>query len=290
MGEWHDLIENALGALPRPQGVVQLLADAALQRPEWSTLVRAYLCEPPFTQDMLADRLPYASRTLLQTRVDALGSKSLLQEVAPQEFILTDNAVDLLHRWVEREREHLAGLTPLPRQDLERLAALLSRVVQAAVAAPPPPDKAHLLGSRRLAPPPDAAPMVQIDQYLTDLVWFRDDAHVAAWRKASFNSTSIEVLTLLWRGEAQDVDGLSAHLSERRGYSREDYASCVHTLAECGLLDASQATLTVTAAGRALREDIEATTDRYYMFPWTTLLPVEMKQLRDLLQRFTSNL
>jgi hypothetical protein len=239
---------------------------------------------------MLADRMPYASPALLQARMGALLSKGLLQEVAPQEYILTDQAADLMRRWVERDREHLASLAPLPRQDLGRLVILLSRVVQAALAAPPPPDKDRLLGSRRLAPEANAAPAVHIDQYLTDLFWFRDDAHVAAWRQASFNAISIEVLTLLWRGEAQDVDGLTAALSERRGFTREDYASCVQTLAECGLVDASQPTLTVTAAGRALRDDIEATTDRYYMFPWTTLLPVEVKQLRDLLHRFTAAL
>jgi hypothetical protein len=132
--------------------------------------------------------------------------------------------------------------------------------------------------------------MVQIDQSLTDLFWFRDDAHVAAWRKAGFNSIFIEVLTLLWRGEAHDVDGLSAALSERRGYARDDYASCVRTLAKRGLVDASRPALTVTATGRAVRDDIEAMTDRYYMFPWATLLPVEVKQLRDLLRRFTSAL
>lgn len=287
MSEWSDLVASALEALPRSQDTVQVLADAALERLEWGTLVRAHLCEPPFTLDMLADRSPYASPTLLQTHVGALVSKGFLQEVVPQEYILTDQAVDLVRRWVDRERAHVAGVGSLSRQDLERLVVSLARIVQAALAAPPPPDKAHLLGSRRLAPPPDAVPMVHIDQYLTDLYWFRDDAHVAAWRGASFNSISIEVLTLLWRGEAHDVDGLSAALSQRRGYTREDCASCVETLAECGLVDASPAELAVTEAGRVLREQIEATTDAYYMFPWTVLLPVELKQLRELLQRFT---
>jgi len=290
MSEWSDLVANALGAEPQAQDMVQLLSDAALPRPEWGALVRAYLCEPPFTLGMLADRLPYASPTLLQAHRDALLSKGLLQEVTLQEYILTDAAVDLLRRWMEREREHLASLTSLPRQDLDRLAALLSRVVQAALAAPPPPNKTHLLGSRRMAPLADAAPMVRIDQYLTDLYWFRDDAHVSAWREASFNSISIEVLTLLWRGEAQDVDALTAALAERRGYTREEYAGCVQVLAECGLVDASQPALSLTEAGRALREGIEATTDEYYMFPWTVLLPVELKQLRDLLQRLTASL
>lgn len=290
MGEWSDWVGNALRALPRSPETVQLLSAAALQLPEWSTLVSAQLCEPPFRLDVLANRMPYASPALLQTRVGALLSKGFLQEVAPQEYILTDQATDLVGQWVERGREHLASLAPLPGKDLQRLAALLARVVQAALAAPPPPDKERLLGSRRLAPASAAVPMVQVDQCLTDLYWFRDDAHVAAWRKAGLDSISTEVLTLLWRGEAQDVDGLSAALSERRGYTCEDYASCVQTLAERGLVDASPPTLAVTAAGRALREEIEATTDRYYMFPWTILLPVEVKQFRDLLQRFTAAL
>ncbi len=290
MGEWSDLVGNALRALPQPPEMVQLLSDAALQRPEWNALGSAHLCEPPFCLDMLADYMPYASPALLQARVSSFLTKGLLQEVAPQEYILTDKAVDLIRNWVARGREHLASLAPLPRQDLERLAALLSRVVQAALAAPPPPDKERLLGSRRLAPASAAVPTVQVDQYLTDLYWFRDDAHAAAWRKAGLDSISIEVLTLLWRGEAHDVDGLSAALSERRGYTHDDYASCVRALADRGLVDTSQPTLTVTAAGRALREGIEATTDRYYMFPWTTLPPVEVKQLRDLLQRFTAAL
>jgi len=290
MSEWSDLVANAAGALPQAPALAQLLSDAALQPPEWGTLVRAHLCEPPFTLDMLANRVPYAAPTLLKTRLGALLSRGLVQEAAPQEYILTDQAADLIRRWTEREREHLASLTPLPPQDLNRLVALLSRVVQAALAAPPPPDKVCLPGSRRLAPAADAAPMVQIDQYLTDLYWFRDDAHIAAWRKASFNSVSIEVLTLLWRGEAHNVDELSTALSARRGHAREDYASCVEVLAECGLLDASQPALSVTEAGRVLRDQIEATTDAYYMFPWTVLLPVEVKQLRDLMQRFAAAL
>ena len=50
-------------------------------------------------------------------------------------------------------------------------------------------------------------------------------------------------------------------------------------------MDASQSTLAVTPEGRALREEIEATTDRYYVLLWTALSPVDMLELRHLLQR-----
>lgn len=290
MSQWSELVQGALAALPRSEETVHLLGEAGLSRAEWSSLVLAHLCEPPVHLEALAVLVPYASQRVLQARLDALCARHLLQEVAVKEYILTDKAADLLTSWLHRERTHLSQCTPLVRRDLERLAALLERVVQAALVAPPPPDKQRLLSSRRIAPSADAGLMVQIDQYLTDLFWFRDDAHVAAWRYYDLDGPSVEVLTLLWRGEARGLDGISGALTERRGYSRDEYAGFVERLAESGLVDASQPELVLTPAGRALRDQVEETTESYYMFPWTVLSPVELKQLRNLLQEFTQGL
>jgi len=290
MEEWPTLLQTAFSALYRPESIEAWLSDSGLQRAELSTLVCAYLCPPPLTFDMLADWMPYNAPELLRTRLGVLLNKGFIQAVNGQEYRLTDKGLELVQSWTERERVRLAGLTPLPPRDLHRLSTLLSRIVQAALAAPPPPGKDRLLSSRRIAPSANAAPMVQIDQYLTDLVYFRDDAHVSAWRRHNFDGPAIEVLTLLWRGEATDVDGLSAALTEQRGYTRDDYAPIVERLQERGLVDASQPTLAVTPQGSALRKEIEATTDRYHMFPWTVLSPVDVQELRSLLLRFAQAL
>jgi len=83
------------------------------------------------------------------------------------------------------------------------------------------------------------------------------------------------------------VDGLSAALSKQRSYTRDGYARVVKDLLERGLVDVSESALAVTPEGRALREEIEAATEHYYMFPWTVLSPVDVQELRDLLKRFT---
>lgn len=290
MHEWFALLRGALAALPGPDGIEEWLSDSGLQRSELYTVVIAYLSQPTFTFETLAEWRPYAAPGLLNTQLDAVLDKGFVQAEEPQAYRLTEEGLELIRTWTQRVRAHLAGLTPLPDRDLRRLSTLLSRIVQSIIDSPPPPSKDRLLGSRRIAPAAGAAPVVHIDQYLTDLVHFRDDAHVSAWRPYDFDGPSIEVLTLLWRGEAEDVDGLSASLSERRGFARDHYAGVVKGLQERGLVETSQETLAVTDEGRALREEIEATTDRYYMFAWTALSPVDVQELRSLLQRLTQAL
>jgi len=288
--EWFTLLRDALSALPAPEGVEQWLGDSGLQHPELGVLVISYLCQPPFTFDTLADWTPYAAPGLLNTRLDVLLDKGFVQAEGPQVYRLTERGLDLIQNWIGKVRAHLAELTPLPARELRRLSTLLSRVVQSALDTPPPPGKDRLLSSHRITPHANAVPMVHIDQCLTDLVYFRDDAHISAWRQYGFDGPAIEVLTLLWRGEAEDAEGLSAALSERRGYTRDDYADVVEGLQERGLVDASEPMLVVTPEGRALREEIEAATNRYYMFPWTALSPVDVQELRSLLQRLVQAL
>lgn len=200
MEKWFILLRTALSALSRPADIEEWLSDYGLHRAEFGTLVVAFLCQPPLTFDMLADWTPYTAPGLLRTRLGILQDRGFVQAVNAQECRLTDKGLELIQSWIEKARAHLAGLAPLAARDLRRLSALLARLVKAASAALPPPDKDRLLSSRRIAPAATVVPMVHIDQYLTDMVHFRDDAHVSAWRERGFNGPSIEALTLLWRG------------------------------------------------------------------------------------------
>lgn len=287
MGDWFALLQDAFAALSRLGDETAWLHRVGLQPAEWDLLLTAYLCEPPPSLDQLTEWLPYTSPALLQAQLSALQEKGFLQALDEQEWILTDKAVEFIEARKAKECALLTARSTLSPRDLQRLAHWLSRIVEAALAAPPPPDKIRLLGSHRLAPAADAPPMALISQYLTDLRWFRDDAYTSAWRGYGFDGPSVEVLTLLWRGEASSVDDLSAALSARRGYSQQDYARVVARLQARDFVRASGSVLNVTPSGSALCEEIEAVTERYFLFPWTALLPVELRQLRELLQRFT---
>jgi DNA-binding MarR family transcriptional regulator len=286
MEEWFALVQSALQALPAAPGL-EWLGDSGLDRGQLTSLVVAYLCPSPFAFSAFADWFPYGAPNLLRQRLDVLEDKGLIQVSGADQFAITEQGLAFLKKWIDQQRAHLAALTPLPVGDLRRMSHWLSTVVSAALAAPPPLVKDCLAGSRRIAPAAGGALMVQIDQYLTDLQCFRDDAHISAWRQHKLEGPEVEVLTFLWRGEAQDLDGLSAALSERRGYSRGQYAAFVEALTGRGLVDAAQTRLSLTAEGSALREEIEEATERYYMFPWTALNPTDLLALRRLLERFT---
>jgi len=290
MEDLQTLAQNALYALPQPPGIEDWLQTQGLQRVEMGLLFRAHLLEAPFTPDSLRAWAPYASPDLVGSRLQDLLDLGCLQAVEDGGYIVTDKGLGLVQEWAERIRAHLTTLTPLAPRELSRLATLLRRVVQAALVAPPPPHKDRLQAGQKIAPSADAAPMAQIDQYLTDLNMLRDDAHVAAWQEHGFEGPSIEALTLLWRGEAHNADGLSTALAERRGYAGPDYTRVVDGLAERGWLDASAPELTLTPEGLAQREQVETTTNRYFSFIWTVLKPVELQDLADLLQRFTQAL
>ncbi len=287
--EWFKLVQSALQALPAAT-VLEWLDDAGLDRGQLTSLVVAHLCPSPFAFGAFSNWFPYSAPNLLRQRLDVLEDKGLIQASGADQFAITEQGLAFLRKWIDQQRAHLAALTPLPVGDLRRMSHLLSAVVSAALAAPPPVVKGCLVGSRRIAPAAGEALMVQIDQYLTDLQWFRDDAHVSAWRQHKLEGPEVEVLTLLWRGEAQDLDGLSAALSERRGYSRDQYAAFVRALAGRGLVDAAQTSLSLTEEGGALRGEIEEATGRYYMFPWTALNPTDLQALRRLLERLAHTL
>ena len=287
MAQWSVRVQNALAALPRSEEFAGALATAGLSGPDWSLLVTAYLCEPPFTLADLSGSLPYTAPEAVESRLQGLLTRAYVRRVATAEYLLTDKAAELLQQWSDKERSLLAGTHPLPARDLKRLAELLERVVAAGLAAAYPPQKPRLRGSRRLAPAANAAPMARIDQALTDLYYYRDDCHMTAWRATGLDGPAVEVLTRLWRGEVQDVETASASLTERRGYDSRYYARLVQKLAGRGLLEPAGSDTVLTASGRELREGIEAATEQYYMAPWTVLPPLQLRQLGDLLTRFT---
>ncbi len=75
-----------------------------------------------------------------------------------------------------------------------------------------------------------------------------------------------------------------------RGHSRAAYAAALSDLVDRGWLAEDGDGYLLTEAGLALREEAEATTDRYFYAPWTCLDAAEMEELRALLMRLRQSL
>ncbi len=79
----------------------------------------------------------------------------------------------------------------------------------------------------------------------------RGDSHIAAWIGADLDACEIGVLTDPWRGQP-----LKSWVRSR-GWTEEELDAAIERLRSRGLLDGDE----LTAAGRALREEIEVATD-----------------------------
>lgn len=150
----------------------------------------------------------------------------------------------------------LRRLAPTVERAAPELNRLLAEVVEAADAPGRP-----LFGANRDLPVPDD-PVAALWQATTTLREHRGDGHVAVLASEGLDGCEVHVLM-------SAIEGVPADLMQRaRGWSPEDWAGAVDRLAGRGLVAADG---TVTAAGRALRDRIEARTDDLAGRPYRVL-------------------
>jgi len=290
---WPTALE-ALQALASHYGPAmdEAAAEVGLASPAWyGWLLPALAFEPdPMSTDRLRVRSPYVAPQLVDERLQDAAEAGFLLPVAEGEYRLTDDrGRQAAHRVIEAAYARMAPLQPLPSDDLERLADLLGRLVRSCLAAPEPPGKWSITHSRRVDPGPGAPVVVRIDQALSDLAAYRDDAHLAAWAPQAVDAHAWEALTTLWRGEAATPDELAAKLA-RRGHSAAAYGAALDDLSRRGWVAGDAGGYRVTPAAAEMRQAAEALTDRLFYAPWACLDPPEAGELEDLLVRFGAGL
>ena len=247
-------------------------------------LMAARIFEPePVSAARLSVRAAYTNPALHQARLEQGAQFGLLISTGPGEYHLTNAGHAAVQSLIAAAYTAMAPLQPLPSADLARLLALLRRLVEASLAAPEPPGKWCLRVARHYDPYGQAGPVPQLDQYLSDLAAYRDDAHLATWRPLGVTGQAWEALTHLWRGDVTTLDDLCARHCAYRGYSTESYAAALADLAARGWAIAQDGGYRLTDAGRAVRDDSEAATDRTFFAPWACLSAAELTELRALL-------
>lgn len=135
---------------------------------------------------------------------------------------------------------------PVPEADVVDVVEALRRTVDAADGT----GKALFAGVRAIGWPED--PYTGLWRGTLALREFRGDAHVAVYVAAGFDAVQMNMLTELWAGYP-----LGAY-SGSRAWGPERTATALDELRSAGLLDGD----TLTDAGRRVRDDLEAATDR----------------------------
>jgi hypothetical protein len=214
-------------------------------------------------------RYLYSTRDPMAEEIALLKEKELVEEDEEGYLTLAPQAWQAVEGVHEAGREHVAGLQPLPPEELESLRYQLERAVEGIMHDPvlSPRPGSHLAGSRSLATfGPDAPVMVRLEQAIYDLWLARDDAHIKAWRDAGMEGPPMQLLTLLWSGEVSTVSGLAEMLRENQ--SLEDVEASLAFLFDREYVERDGDDLKLTPAGVLAREDIERDTDLVYFASW----------------------
>jgi hypothetical protein len=238
------------------------------------------------SNELFQVRVPYQDYT---QRLEECVEKGVMQPAGEGQFRLTDQGREAAQRVILAAYARMGTLNPLPELDLLYLATLLQRLVYASLDAPQPPGKWSINHSRRFDPGEKAPLLIKIDQYLSDLAAYRDDAHLEAWGSLDFDGPAWEALTIIWRGEADTLQALHRKLA-RRGFPLEVYESAIDHLKARGLLRERQGSLQLTSAGQEIRQAVERDTDQYFYAPWSCLDDGETQALGDLLDKLVDNL
>ncbi len=287
------IAQETLRTLGKHYGPEMDQVAADLHLPEWyGWLLAALTFEPePISATRLRIRFPYTSARTYDERLANVARRGFLVLVTgtEDEYRLTESGREALERVVGAAYTKMAMLQPLPSAELERLAALLLRVVKSCLTAPEPPGKWCITHSRRIDPGEGAPVVIRIDQYLSDLSAYRDDAHLAAWQPYHIEGHTWEAFTYLWREEAATLDDLCQKL-KHRGHSQDEYKQAVEDLIERGWVAERAEKYLVTALGNEIRQTAEETTDRYFYAPWSCLNQGEIEDLRALLMGLRSAL
>jgi hypothetical protein len=209
----------------------------------------------------------FATRTAPLGAVPAPAATAVLYNFAPGMVARALPAVWDLATPDEVWAARLAGVDGALRRAWGAEAAAVAErpaaLARASLAGCPPEGRA-LFAAHAARPWPDE-PHLVLWQALTLLREFRGDGHNAALLAAGVDGCAAHVLAAATGGAPRDLT------QPNRGWTDEEWQAAADRLAARGLLGGDDTTATATAAGRRLRDDVEAATDRAAAGPWRAL-------------------
>lgn len=289
--ELWTLMGEAMGAFtPFYQAAMREAIQETGVPDSWGGLYLARGSDPkPFSVEHFLAVAPYSAQERLVETLETLAQADLMERMGENAYRLTDQGREAVNGIIKAAHERLATVAPLHLYEMEQLNELLYRIVAATLAAPEPEEKRMLVYSRGTDPGDGAPGSVQVDQYLTDLTRYRDDAHIAAWQPVGVSGSVWEALTYVWRGDARTAEELTEKLPFR-GHSAEIYAEALAELVGRGWVEVTAEGYQITEKGGTLRQKAEEETDRIFYAPWACLNETENAQLHRLLIQLKDNL
>ncbi|HUE98778.1 MAG TPA: hypothetical protein VMN99_05960 [Anaerolineales bacterium] len=231
-------------------------------------------------------RDPFSNPEQFERLFVRLNVKGWIEPMSDGSFRVTEKARQAVRSLIHAGDVQLSDFNSVTDIDLKRLVTLLKQIVKECSVTSEPPEKWAILKRFRVANE-HYPPIMQIREYLMDLLAYRDDSHLSASRP-HFNEAGIVwiVLGSLWKGDAANAEQMAEKMAFR-GYEMEDYEIAVQAALELGWAEEAERpdTFRLTGQGKRLREQAEHLTNEYFYASWSVLMQDEMDELYELLAR-----
>jgi hypothetical protein len=287
MNDWPELFRDSQAALQlhyRP-AMERAAEEIGVSLQNLRVIWLSMIYDPdPISTSVIQHQTPYTNAEIFLQRFETAAERGWLSPLPGDMYQITSQGRAAVESVLNAAYESMAGLTPLSNSDLMQVRIYLWRLVERCLQMDMPSIKYNLLMSRRGDPGAQVAEIVRIEQHLTDLNAFRDDAHLAAWDSYRVNAPTWEVFTLLWRGDVSNLDEVCKNLAAR-GHQRSTYTAALQGLVRRGWVMEVGGDYKVTRNGETIRSAAEASTDRYYYGPWDALAANEQDYLWTSLAR-----
>lgn len=280
---WQIINETWLRMAKQFEPVIEREArETGLNLRIWGLLLAVMTFEPEDTTPAhLMVRSPYTAAEIFLNRLKTAKELGLLDEVVPGKYRLTEKGDSETRRLIEIGRQKMMEMDKLSDRESAQLVGLFGRLIQNCLNSPPPPETWSIRHSCLLLPS-EKPPMPYIEQAMSALTAYRDDAHLAAWRHTGLTATALETLTFFWNGEVSSLKTLCERL-EKRGHSCRVYQSSIDELTARGLMHGPEDAPWITGAGRVFRNRVEDDTNRMFFSPWTCLDDNDKYRIAELL-------
>lgn len=260
-----------------------------LKTPIWLPLTAAYTFLPdPISVDRMRVRSPYTSPDFFSERFNGLQEGGFLAPSALGGYSLSDSGISATRTIMSAAYEGMREISVLEVDEMRSLAHALGRLVQVCMIHGPSISKWSLIYSRRLDGAPEDAYTAKLDQYLSDLASYRDDAHLASWCHHDIGGHAWDVLTAIWREDPTTINEVRERL-ERRQWSQAQTEEAIKELRGRTWIEGSEK-LAVTELGKQIRDEAESLTNHYFYVPWASADQRDLETMSNLLRRLAAKL
>ena len=261
-----------------------LVSESKLSLREWMLILAALTFEPEdTTPSHLMVRGPYTSSDRYISGLKKASRVGYLDMVADGRYRLTDAGRSDAQEFIAAARNAMTSAIQIPAQEAMVLAQYLERLVNNCLVAPPPPDTWSITLSNKLMPGVEP-PIPFVEQAISCLSAYRDDAHLASWCSSGLSASAMESLTVIWRRQVETIQDLT-HKLAFRGHPETVYLDALAELRASEYIAGSRHNLRITSEGQVFRDQVEEKTDQYFFHPWTCLTEIEKDQIAAILPK-----